>query len=72
MTVDSLTRHQFRVAQLIAQAATSKQIAATLGMTDGNVERHVCQIAKAWNLDRCRNIRVQIALKFKTDMQRSA
>lgn len=56
-----LTDRQWEIAQLIAQAATSKQIAHALGMTDGNVERHVCNIAKLLKLDSSRNLRIQIA-----------
>lgn len=61
----TLTPRQRTVARLITQAATNKQIAATVGVQEGRVEQIVTEIAREWGLTRRKNIRVQIALEYQ-------
>ena len=49
------------VAGLVAEGLTDKQIAVRLTLSVATVRYHVGQLCEAWNLDRGRNIRVQIA-----------
>lgn len=44
----------------IAEGMTDKQISAALSISDKTVEYHVAQLCENWQLDRTRNIRVQI------------
>lgn len=56
-----LTPTQARVAALVAEGCSNKAIAATLVIAETTVKVHVRRIAKRWQLDQTRNIRVQIA-----------
>lgn len=49
------------VAALIAKGYTDKQIAAELSISSKTVGYHVGLLVLNWQLDRTRNIRVQIA-----------
>lgn len=58
----TLTARQQQVAELVAHSCTNTQIATALRLSERQVERHVTDIATAWNLDRTKNLRVQITL----------
>lgn len=59
----ALTPRQGEVAALIGSSFTNKQIAARLSISLRQVEEHVSAIAITWDLDRSKNLRVQIALR---------
>lgn len=61
-----LTPRQLAVACLIASAQTDKQIAAQLNISDRRVRVHVDALAYLLHLDRACNVRVQIALWWRT------
>lgn len=63
MKTDGLTRKTRKVAQLVADGLTDKEIAAALDISEDGVGYHVRRIVLAWGLDRNRNIRVLIANK---------
>lgn len=66
-SVDSLGALSIRrrqVARLVARALLDKQIAAELRISEGQVGRIVGEIADAWNLERDKSIRVQIANRY--------
>ena len=48
------------VAALVAEGLTDKDIAAQLHISQKTVEYHIGRIAKDWDIDKSRNIRVQI------------
>lgn len=54
-----------QVARLIAGALLNKQIAAELRISQGQVKRIVADIVQAWQLDRDKSIRVQIANRYR-------
>lgn len=55
-----LTARQRLVAELIADGLTDKAIEARLGLSTGGVRSHVNEIAIRMNLDRSKNLRVQL------------
>lgn len=57
----TLTDRQQQVAELVADGLPDKQIARALGIDEETVGYHIGRIVKVWNLDRSRNVRVQIA-----------
>ena len=59
-----LTMRQMSVAVLVSQGYTDKQIAAELEIAENTVGNHVTAIADAMQLDRQRNIRVQITRRL--------
>lgn len=56
-----MTDQQRRVADLVADGWQDKQIAAQLGVSTQRVRQIITEIANAWQLNRARNVRVQIA-----------
>lgn len=56
-----LSARQRDVARLVAARYTDKQIVAELGISQQRVSRIIWQIAKRWELDQYRDLRVQIA-----------
>lgn len=60
-SLTTLTKRQQEVARLVADGWADKQIATELGINEETVGYHVGRIVMAWNLDRSRNVRVQIA-----------
>ena len=64
MVLDDLSPTQRRVARMVAECATNKQIAATLGTSETAIAQHVGRIASRWKLDRSKNIRVQVARAY--------
>lgn len=60
----SLSPRKQRIAQMVAESATNKQIAAAVGIGERRVEDHLAGIARIWRLDRSRNLRVQIANRY--------
>ena len=66
MRINGLTPQQYRVACLIAEGKTDKQIASILGLHDegAGVRFHVRQIAKAWGIT-ASNVRVMIANRLQ-------
>lgn len=60
----ALTTQQQRVAHLVAEYATNKQIAAALGISERRVEVHISDIVDRWHLDRSRNLRTQILATY--------
>lgn len=63
MRIQDLTPRQHRVACMIAEGLTDRQMAAQLGISEDGVADFVRKIATTWNIDRSRNIRVQIAVR---------
>ena len=63
-TVPMLTDQQRRVARLAAECATNKQIAATLQISERQVEQHLTHIVDRWCLDRSKNLRAQIVTRY--------
>lgn len=63
MKRDGLTNQQYRVARLVADGKTDRQIAAALGIEEQTVRFHIWRIALAWQLDPQGNTRVQIATR---------
>ena len=59
-----LTRRQYQVAECIALAMLDKQTSAVLGIQVKTIKVNVGLIAAAWQLDRTRNLRVQIARRI--------
>lgn len=62
--LDGLTLQQHRVALLIAQCWTVKQIAAELHISVQAVHDHIDAIALAWALDVTRDVRAQIVRRL--------
>lgn len=60
----SLTARQLAVALLVADGFTDKQIAARLEIAENTVGNYITAISAALSLDRSRNTRVQIAIRF--------
>lgn len=56
-----MTGQQRRVAELVADGLTDKQIAAVIEKSPQRVRQLIDQIATALRLDRSRNLRTQIA-----------
>lgn len=52
------------VAELIAEGYTDKQIAGLLQLSVKTVEYHIARICLDWEIDRSRNIRVQITRRI--------
>lgn len=59
--MNRLTDRQKEVAGMIADGYTDKQIQAHLGVSASTLRCHIELIVARWDLDRSRNIRVQIA-----------
>jgi DNA-binding NarL/FixJ family response regulator len=55
-----LTARQRLVAELIADGLTDKAIEARLKLSSGGVRSHIVAIAERMNLDRTKNLRVQL------------
>lgn len=51
---------QQRVAELVAEGLTDKQIAQTLAISPMTVSYHIARLCDCWKIDKGRNIRVQI------------
>lgn len=60
-----MSQRRQQVARLVAGALLNKQIAAELGISVGQVKRLIGEIAEAWNLERDKSVRVQIANRYK-------
>lgn len=60
------TDRQCEVAQLIAQGLTDKQIIATLPISDRRLRYHIRRLVELSGADRSRNVRVQIAVWWRT------
>lgn len=56
-----LTPREVSVAALVAEGLTDKQIAGQLGIAENTVGNHITHITEALQLNRQRNVRVQIA-----------
>lgn len=56
-----LTDQQATVARLVGDGYSNKQIAAQIGRKPARVEQLIAEIRDAWQLDRSRNLRTQIA-----------
>lgn len=52
------------VAALVAEGLTDKDIAAKLHISQKTVEYHIGRIVKDWEIDKTRNIRVQITRRI--------
>lgn len=63
MKIDGLTPQQARVARLVADGLTDKEIAAALHIGRHGVSFHVRRIAARWHLTG--NIRVRIASRVQ-------
>lgn len=61
MTQNGLTPQQARVAMMVANGNTDKQIASALAIHVQTVRFHIRRIAARWNLDPKRVTRIQIA-----------
>lgn len=64
MTPIPLTMRQMSVAVLVSQGYTDKQIAAELEIAENTVGNHISAIAEVLQLNRQRNIRVQITRRL--------
>lgn len=62
-----ISPRKMQIARMVHASATNKQIAAALGMSVRRVEEHLDDLARLWHLDRAKNLRVQVALRFSTD-----
>lgn len=60
----ALSRRERQVAELVADGLLNKHIAAEIGISEKTVKEHVTSIAKRWQLDGGRNLRVQIAWRI--------
>jgi len=58
-----LSDTQRTIALLVAEGLTDEQIAAVTGITPDGVSYHLKRIVTLWQIDRCRNLRVQIAVR---------
>ena len=70
--IDDLSPTQRRVARLVAEAATNKQIMAALNIAPRTVEKHLSAIADRWRLDRSKNLRAQIICAYLADYRLAA
>lgn len=52
------------VAELVAEGLTDKQISGQLGIAVKTVGYHIDRICTDWDIDRSRNIRVQITRRI--------
>ena len=64
VTAAILTMRQRAVAILVSQGYTDKQIADELEIAENTVGNHITAIAKALDIDKTRNTRVQITLRL--------
>lgn len=64
MKTHGLTPQQFRVAELVANGLTDKEIAGRLTVSRSCIAFHVRRIALRWNLDKQRDARVQITRRI--------
>lgn len=64
MRIQGLTEKQWRVAGLVADGLTDKQISETLGISERGANAFVQRIAFVWQLDPAKNLRVQISRRF--------
>ena len=58
----SLNDRQQRIAELVADGLSDKQIGAIVGLSQPRVNEIVHDIASSLRVDRSKNLRVQIAL----------
>jgi DNA-binding NarL/FixJ family response regulator len=65
-SLEPLSPQQSKVASLIAQGWTDKQIGAELHIASATVRWHVTRIAQRLHLDLARDVRVQIATRLRT------
>lgn len=56
----TLSPRALSIADHVANGLTNKQIALVTGLTAGAVDYHVERLARVWNLDFSKEIRVQI------------
>ena len=72
MVLDDLSPTQRRVARMVAECATNKQICAALNLHSRTVEKHLSAIADRWQLDRSKNLRAQIVCAYIADTRLAA
>lgn len=60
----TLSPRETEIAHLIASGYTDKQICAQLRISHQRVSQVVTKLASLWDLDRSRNLRVQIAMRM--------